>query len=224
LAKRGSNVQLKLYKEAMELCSRVYGEFSLLASRLYINIGIVYEENKDYFKAFDYFKKWSKVTELVFGPDHPKSLRAKGVLREPRYVIIATHLKNRNPSLDRILSVSNDDHHNDTADEFVISDDNNVSISSNASASNDEVWSETEAIILETNPLDLNLLNSSQNENIVTNQVHDEIQDLCHAFTELFQRLTEQQLQLQQLSSLCQNDEDYDFENESLEFPDDRPA
>merc|ERR1712002_539436 len=102
-----------------------------------------------------------------------------------------------------------------------IGSNDNISL---ASTSSNDSWSESETYLLENNPLNLNQLNSNQNENVLTNQVQEEIQDLCHAFTELFQRLTEQQLQLQQLSSLCQNDEDYDFENESLEFSEDRDA
>ncbi len=72
---------------------QVYGEKSLLTSRLYINIGIVYEDNKDYVKAYEYFKKWASVSDLVLGPDHPKTLRAKGVLKEPRYKLVALRLK-----------------------------------------------------------------------------------------------------------------------------------
>ncbi len=65
----------------MDLCLQVYGEQSLLTSRLYINIGIVYEDNKEYVRAYEYFKKWAAVSDAVLGPDHPKTLRAKGVLK-----------------------------------------------------------------------------------------------------------------------------------------------
>lgn len=37
---------LQLYNQAMELCMQMYGELHILTSRLYINIGIVYEDNK----------------------------------------------------------------------------------------------------------------------------------------------------------------------------------
>lgn len=77
----------------MEICQQVYGEHSLLTSRLYINIGIVHEDNNDYVKAFEYFRKWASVSEIVLGPDHPKTLRAKGVLKEPRYRLVALRLK-----------------------------------------------------------------------------------------------------------------------------------
>ena len=54
----------------MEICRQVYGEDSLLSSRLYINIGIVYEDNNDYVKAYEFFRKWATVSEIVLGPDH----------------------------------------------------------------------------------------------------------------------------------------------------------
>ena len=65
----------------MELCLQVYGEQSLLTSRLYINIGIVYEDNKNFVKAYEYFKKWATVSQAELGPEHPKTLRALGVLK-----------------------------------------------------------------------------------------------------------------------------------------------
>ncbi|RUS71321.1 hypothetical protein EGW08_020918 [Elysia chlorotica] len=92
LASRGSMQQLKLYNQAMELCMQMYGELHILTSRLYINIGIVYEDNKDYKRSYQYFKKWARLSEEIMGPDHPKTLRAKGVLRESRYRRIAMEL------------------------------------------------------------------------------------------------------------------------------------
>ncbi|XP_071161707.1 TPR repeat-containing protein DDB_G0287407-like [Mytilus galloprovincialis] len=92
LAKRGSMEQLKLYNEAMDLCMQMYGEYHILMSRLYINIGIVYEDNCDYKKAYEYFKKWARISEEILGPDHPKTKRARGVLRESRYQNIARNL------------------------------------------------------------------------------------------------------------------------------------
>jgi hypothetical protein len=84
---------LQHYHRAMDICRQVYGDFSLLTSRLYINIGIVYEDNSDYVCAFDYFTKWARVCETVLGPEHPKTRRAKGVLKEPRYSLVAERLK-----------------------------------------------------------------------------------------------------------------------------------
>lgn len=92
LAPRGSMEQLKLYNTAKDLCMQMYGEYHILTSRLYINIGIVYEDNNDYKKAYEYFKKWARVSEEILGPDHPKTQRAKGVLRETRYKRIANSL------------------------------------------------------------------------------------------------------------------------------------
>lgn len=71
---------------------QMYGEYHILTSRLYINIGIVYEDNNDFKKAYEYFKKWARVSEEILGPDHPKTQRAKGVLRETRYRRIAKSL------------------------------------------------------------------------------------------------------------------------------------
>lgn len=81
---------------------QMYGEYHILTSRLYINIGIVYEDNNDYKKAYEYFKKWARVSEEILGPDHPKTQRAKGVLRESRYQRIA-----------RTLGENDDDHDED---------------------------------------------------------------------------------------------------------------
>ncbi|XP_048761079.1 uncharacterized protein LOC125670136 [Ostrea edulis] len=92
LAPRGSMEQLKLYNTAKDLCMQMYGEYHILTSRLYINIGIVYEDNNDFKKAYEYFKKWARVSEEILGPDHPKTQRAKGVLRETRYRRIAKSL------------------------------------------------------------------------------------------------------------------------------------
>jgi uncharacterized protein with von Willebrand factor type A (vWA) domain len=69
-------------------------------SRLYINIGIVYEDNKNYLKSFEYFKKWARVSEEVLGPSHPKTLRAKGVLNETRYRIIAQRIEDSGNNMD----------------------------------------------------------------------------------------------------------------------------
>ncbi|XP_045158536.2 TPR repeat-containing protein DDB_G0287407-like isoform X2 [Mercenaria mercenaria] len=92
LAPRGCMEQLKLYNQAMDLCMQMYGEYHILTSRLYINIGIVYEDNNNYKKAYEYFKKWARVSEEILGPEHPKTLRAKGVLRETRYRSIAREM------------------------------------------------------------------------------------------------------------------------------------
>lgn len=84
---------MQLYHEALDICQEVNGEYHILTSRIYINIGIVYEDNKDYVKAYKYFAKWARVNEVVLGPSHPKTMRAQRVLREPRYLYIASRLK-----------------------------------------------------------------------------------------------------------------------------------
>lgn len=76
----------------MDICIQMYGEYHILTSRLYINIGIVYEDNNNFKKAYEYFKKWARVSEEILGPEHPKTLRAKGVLRETRYRSIAREM------------------------------------------------------------------------------------------------------------------------------------
>ena len=91
------------------MCLQVYGECSLLISRLYINIGIVYEDNNDYVKAFNYFIRWARVSEMILGPHHPKTLRAKGVLKEPRYSLVAERLKeNSNDATRRAVGDNQD--------------------------------------------------------------------------------------------------------------------
>ena len=82
----------------MDICRQVYGENHILMSRLYINIGIVYEDNNDYNKAYDYFLQWAKVSEEVLGPEHPKTKRAKGVLQEPMYRHIGQSRSQNNAS------------------------------------------------------------------------------------------------------------------------------
>ncbi|KAK3584926.1 hypothetical protein CHS0354_021800 [Potamilus streckersoni] len=76
----------------MDLCMQMFGEYHILTSRLYINIGMVYEDNNDFKKAYEYFKRWANVSEEILGPEHPKTLRARGVLRETRYRNIARDL------------------------------------------------------------------------------------------------------------------------------------
>jgi len=75
-------------EESRELCMKAYGENHLLACRLYLNIGILYEDNRDFETAYDYFLKWYDTSYAVLGPDHPKSVRAKDTLAESTYVAI----------------------------------------------------------------------------------------------------------------------------------------
>lgn len=93
LSPRGTPEQLRYYHEALDICQEVNGENHILTSRIYINIGIVYEDNKDYVKAYKYFARWARVNEVVLGPAHPKTMRASRVLKEPRYLYVASRLK-----------------------------------------------------------------------------------------------------------------------------------
>lgn len=70
----------------------MYGEYYILILRFYINIGIVYEDNNDYKKAYEYFKKWVRVSEEILGLDYLKIQCVKGVLREMRYKRIVNSL------------------------------------------------------------------------------------------------------------------------------------
>ena len=44
---------------------KAYGEKHLLACRLYLNIGILYEDNRDFQMAYDYFVKWHATSYSV---------------------------------------------------------------------------------------------------------------------------------------------------------------
>eukprot|EP00794_Sanderia_malayensis_P017020 gene17020-18734_t len=74
--------------KAQGLCRKAYGDNHLLACRLYLNIGILYEDNRDFEEAYDYFVSWNECCLKVLGADHPKSTRAKDTLEEPMYVRI----------------------------------------------------------------------------------------------------------------------------------------
>ncbi|XP_065653579.1 TPR repeat-containing protein DDB_G0287407-like isoform X2 [Hydra vulgaris] len=85
----------KYYKEkkeqlmkSLDLCLKAYGETHMLYTRLCLNIGIFYEDNKQLNEAYDYFVKWDNVTTKVLGLNHPKSIRCKETLAEPAYVAI----------------------------------------------------------------------------------------------------------------------------------------
>ena len=110
---------MQYYDQAKELCVQLYGEHHILASRLYINIGIVYEDRGDYVKAYEYFRDWARVSESVLGSDHPKTLRAKGVLREPRYQLVAQRLKERQETQEenQEQQPANNDQINEEADD-----------------------------------------------------------------------------------------------------------
>ncbi|XP_073234620.1 TPR repeat-containing protein DDB_G0287407-like isoform X1 [Porites lutea] len=78
----------EMLNRSFELCLKTYGEKHMLMLRLYLNIGILYEDNRDYQKAYDYFVKWHETCQEVLGPSHPKTGRARDTLNEPMYVRI----------------------------------------------------------------------------------------------------------------------------------------
>ena len=51
--------------DALELCVQAYGEFSVLNSRLLLNIGIMFEDMRNYQEAFNYYIRWQDVCEQV---------------------------------------------------------------------------------------------------------------------------------------------------------------
>lgn len=78
----------EMLNRSFELCLKTYGEKHMLTLRLYLNIGILYEDNRDFQKAYDYFVKWHETCQEVLGPSHPKTGRARDTLNEATYVRI----------------------------------------------------------------------------------------------------------------------------------------
>ncbi|XP_072023567.1 telomerase protein component 1-like [Amphiura filiformis] len=89
---RGTEGQIKSYEKALELCLQAYGEFSILATRLLLNIGIYHEDNRRYTQACEYFVKWHETALEVHGYHHPKTQRARETLEEPRYKVMAAKM------------------------------------------------------------------------------------------------------------------------------------
>ena len=56
-----------MLNRSFELCLKTYGEKHMLMLRLYLNIGILYEDNRDFQKAYDYFVKWHETCQEVSG-------------------------------------------------------------------------------------------------------------------------------------------------------------
>ena len=61
--------------EAYQLCIQAYGECSVLACRLNCNIGIMYDDRAEYYKAYDWFVESAETREKVC------SRHIKGVLK-----------------------------------------------------------------------------------------------------------------------------------------------
>ena len=51
--------------EAYKLCVEAFGECSVLTSRLNLNIGIMYEDRRDFYEAYKWFVKWEQTCEKV---------------------------------------------------------------------------------------------------------------------------------------------------------------
>ncbi len=58
-----------MLNRSFELCLKTYGEKHMLTLRLYLNIGILYEDNRDFQKAYDYFVKWHETCQEVSRAD-----------------------------------------------------------------------------------------------------------------------------------------------------------
>ncbi|XP_001198485.3 telomerase protein component 1 isoform X2 [Strongylocentrotus purpuratus] len=80
---------LEIFKRAEELCLEAYGEMSVLASRLFTNMGILLEEMRQKEEAYDYFVRSREIKVAVFGPKHPQTQRLDRVLAEEDYAAIA---------------------------------------------------------------------------------------------------------------------------------------
>lgn len=68
---------------------RVTGRLHISVDRLYLNLGIAYEESGDRNKAYDYFYKWFEVCKDLYGDHHVKTRRPISTLNEQAYKTIA---------------------------------------------------------------------------------------------------------------------------------------
>ncbi|XP_057298417.1 TPR repeat-containing protein DDB_G0287407-like isoform X1 [Hydractinia symbiolongicarpus] len=84
-AKRYFEEKKNELEKAFELCLKAYGKGHMLYVRLCLNIGILYEDDRQFGKAYDYFVQWDVACKEVLGPSHPKAIRAKDTLNEPMY-------------------------------------------------------------------------------------------------------------------------------------------
>ena len=78
------------YAEAEEIILRVYGFLHPALDRLYLNVAIAHEETGDYYRAFDYFRRWFDNCRELYGLEHNKTRRPISTLNEPVYRRIAT--------------------------------------------------------------------------------------------------------------------------------------
>ncbi|XP_033641295.1 telomerase protein component 1-like [Asterias rubens] len=93
LLPRGDEEQLEVCMESLDMCLQAYGENSVLSSRLFLNIGIFHEDNRNYRKACEWFIRWHRCSEEVFGYHHPKTERARKTLARPQYKRLLTQME-----------------------------------------------------------------------------------------------------------------------------------
>eukprot|EP00118_Oscarella_pearsei_P005256 m.23932 g.23932 ORF g.23932 m.23932 type:complete len:150 (+) comp28552_c0_seq3:748-1197(+) len=56
---------LQYLQRGLLLCLKSCGRFHPLASKFQINIGIFYEDSKDYVQSYKYFKEWNEINQEV---------------------------------------------------------------------------------------------------------------------------------------------------------------
>lgn len=74
---------------AEEIILKHKGDKYYNLDRVYLNIGIHYEEIGDANKAYDYFIKWFRLCDEIYGSGHSVTLRCITTLNEPQNVRIA---------------------------------------------------------------------------------------------------------------------------------------
>ena len=87
------------YNEAYERGVRATGEIHPNMDRLCLNTAIHHEEMGDYYKAYEWFRKWYEIALDLYGAEHPKSRRPVDTLREPMYRRIAQEKGDKVPEL-----------------------------------------------------------------------------------------------------------------------------
>lgn len=79
-------VREKLLLESLSLCLKAHGEHHLLTTRIHLNTAMAYEMQGDIQKSFYHLKKLKEICLAIFGPGHPKTIRAIKTLNEPRFL------------------------------------------------------------------------------------------------------------------------------------------
>ena len=80
------------YNDALEILISKVGELHPYVNRSYQNLGIFYEETRQYEKAFDYFFKRCNVARDLYGENHPLYVPAVETVYEPFYARLAKKL------------------------------------------------------------------------------------------------------------------------------------